>query len=883
MAGMKLLGEQEVATALAAVTVKVAAAAALRSAWPDILYTLQECLEASGLELVRPDGARIAAIGRLDRKRARDELAAARLTPDHGAWPLHAGGELQGALLVSGVSPTRMAALSQLMAPLLDFTALLLRASPGGTPYGATRPPDSGPMEPETFQALYELAIVSQGVLEPESIAQFAVDHVRDLLRVDHASLFWWDEEVNGLRPLADNDPQTPNTSQALVVGQGASGIAFATRQPCVVDDYPGWEGATTMGLQRGIQSTASVPLIIGDRAAGALAARTYTPHHFTQQEVALLTLFAAGVAPAVEVARLYEESEQRREIALTLADLVRTAAADPEPELVIGLVTREATQLLGGDYAVIALFDEKAPGQERALSWHGVWGNRSQIWMLGRRATRGGLADRSATAEKTIIAAHLGENPDFPWEVMPTHQAEGGRTVLGTPLMTRDGVIGALVVGWRRDLTPSSRQTALAEALAGYAASIIDNAQAHADALTRTRELDASLTELGASQHRLQTLYEAVSCGILVRDAQGAIIHANEAAEQIFGVDVSEMLGKKQGETPWRLVRADGSQVGPDEHPSAIVARTGRPVRTTLAAVRPDGEWRWLQVDSVAIQAADGSTEQILSSFIDISARIDAEAALTELNQELEQRVEERTADVAAAYKELEAFSYSVSHDLRAPLRGIDGLSQVVLEEYGDHLDEMGQQYLRRVRAASQRMGRLIDAILGLFRVTRTEMRMERVNLSAIGEALAAEFTQADPGHEVRFMIEEGLSVQGDPDLLRMVLQNLLGNAWKFTNKHPTGTIQLGSYLSEGERVYFVRDDGAGFEMEYADKLFRPFERLHESREFEGDGVGLASVERVVRRHGGRIWAEGATEQGATFYFTLAGGQRLGRPQGQN
>lgn len=877
---MKVLGEQDVANRLADLAVRASTLADPHGLWVEILETLQEYLEASGLELVRVDGTRVAAIGRPDSSRSVRDVTRGSIQPGNSALPLSAGGALRGALLVSGVPATRLQALSNPLAPLLAFTAIWLERTLGPESDGATRVPPGWtgwPLQAGTFQALYELAIVSQGVLEPESIAQFAVDHVRDLLKVDHSSLYWFDEEAGGLRPLADNDPQSPNVDRVLQVGQGASGIAFSTREPCVIDDYPGWEGATLEGIQRGIQSTASVPLIIGDRAAGALAARTYTPHHFTQQDIALLTLFAAGVAPAVEVARLYEESEHRREIAMALADLVRTAAADPEPERVVGLVTRESVSLLGGDYAAIALFEDGLDSQA-ALTWHGVWGNESNAWTAGRPATRGGLADRSVTAGKTLVARQVGDSPDFPWEVMPTHRAERGRTVLSTPLVTRRGVIGALVVGWRRDVTLSSRQTALAEALAGYAASMIDNAEAHADALARTEELDASLRELSASQRRLETLYEAVSCGILVRDMNGAIIHANAAAQQIFGVPVQDMIGKRAGETSWKPAREDGTLLAPDEHPSAIAARTWRPVRTTLAALRPDGERRWLQVDSVAIVNAHGAVESIVSSFIDISARVEAEAALKDLNEKLEDLVAERTADLAAAYRELEGFSYSVSHDLRAPLRGIDGLSQVVLEEYADQLDEVGQQYLRRVRAASQRMGRLIDAILGLFRVTRTELRREAVDLSALAQTLATELTQSEPERDVEIVIEPDVRASGDPDLLRLVLQNLLGNAWKFTSKHQRARIEFGSLSSSGEQVYFVRDDGAGFDMEYADKLFRPFERLHETREFEGDGVGLANVERVILRHGGRIWAEGATERGATFYFTLAGASNAGR-----
>ncbi len=232
---------------------------------------------------------------------------------------------------------------------------------------------------------------------------------------------------------------------------------------------------------------------------------------------------------------------------------------------------------------------------------------------------------------------------------------------------------------------------------------------------------------------------------------------------------------------------------------------------------------------------------------------------------------MDERTFELAALNKELAAFAYSVSHDLRAPLRGIDGFSQALLEDYADKLDAEGQDYLRRVRAASQRMGQLIDDLLKLSRVTRAQVRRETVDLSSLAQVVAAELEQREPERQVEFVIGEGLITKGDARLLRVMLENLLGNAWKFTAKHPRTRIEFRVTQHKGESAYFVRDDGVGFDMAYADKLFGAFQRLHSADEFEGTGIGLATVQRIIHRHGGRVWAEGAEEQGATFYFTLA------------
>ena len=225
----------------------------------------------------------------------------------------------------------------------------------------------------------------------------------------------------------------------------------------------------------------------------------------------------------------------------------------------------------------------------------------------------------------------------------------------------------------------------------------------------------------------------------------------------------------------------------------------------------------------------------------------------------------------VTQANKELEAFSYSVSHDLRSPLRSIDGFSQVLLEDYADKLDVDGKDHLQRVRSATQRMAQLIDDLLKLARVTRSEIHRRPVDLSAQAREIAEELQKADPERQVKFVIAEEVNVQGDARLLRVVLENLLGNAWKFTRKHPgTRTIEFGATQHDDTRAYFVRDDGAGFDMTYADKLFRAFQRLHTMTEFEGTGIGLATIQRIIHRHGGRVWAKGAVEQGATFYFTL-------------
>ena len=272
----------------------------------------------------------------------------------------------------------------------------------------------------------------------------------------------------------------------------------------------------------------------------------------------------------------------------------------------------------------------------------------------------------------------------------------------------------------------------------------------------------------------------------------------------------------------------------------------------------------------NVSCRFEDGKPVATRAIFRDVTERKRSERRIKQLNEDLERRVQERTRQFAAANAELEAFSYSVCHDLRAPLRTIDGFSLEVLDGYGDRLDEQGRHFLNRVRFGVQQMGRLIDALLSLSRVAVVELNRQSVDLSLMCRSILAELRIQNPEHNVQASIQEGVVVDGDPVLLQVVVQNLISNAWKFSKNHELPELEFGSQEIDGESVVFVRDNGTGFDMAYADKLFGPFQRQHSQSEFDGIGIGLATVQRIVHRHGGRVWANGEVDRGATFYCIL-------------
>lgn len=365
----------------------------------------------------------------------------------------------------------------------------------------------------------------------------------------------------------------------------------------------------------------------------------------------------------------------------------------------------------------------------------------------------------------------------------------------------------------------------------------------------------------------RLAGLVGSAMDAIVSIDADQRIVLFNRSAERMFGWPAGEVLGQRVDMLiPERHRHAHAEHIRTFAATGISSRQMGR--LGTIDGLRRNGEQ--FPIEASISQTTVGKQRMFTVILRDVTERLRAEQEIRELNEALEERVRRRTAELEASNMELESFSYSVSHDLRAPLRVIDGWSHVLLDDYGSQLDGQATEYLNRVRAATKRMSQLIDDLLTLAQVTRSEMKRIDVDLSQLARERAQELQRADPRRSVEFVITPGLITEGDPGLLAVAIQNLLENAWKFTAKQPAARIEFGAETNSGKPVYFVRDNGAGFDMAYADRLFSAFQRLHRPAEFPGTGIGLATVLRIIRRHGGRVWAEGAEGCGATFRFTL-------------
>jgi signal transduction histidine kinase len=396
---------------------------------------------------------------------------------------------------------------------------------------------------------------------------------------------------------------------------------------------------------------------------------------------------------------------------------------------------------------------------------------------------------------------------------------------------------------------------------------------------LERAVQRDGAIAEMAGQNKLLESILESMDEGVFVLDSRGRFVHTNSASLRIMP-GIADLRREKDplSTTPveWGVFHLDGTTpVAREDRPAARVlgGEDLQHFRYVIRGRLSGGGEKVIDGHARALYAPEGRQYGAVVVFSDITLEYRSEQELRRLNESLERRVAERTCELAVSNRELESFSYSVSHDLRAPLQVIDGFGRALLTRHRSQLDEQARHYLERIGENTRQMGLLIDDLLSLARVTRTQIRSEPVDLAPRARQIVDRLRQQDPLREVVVEIDPGIPCEGDAGLLSVVLANLVENAWKFTSRTASARIRIGSEISDsGETIFFVADNGAGFDMAYADKLFNAFQRLHSASEFLGTGIGLATVHRIVTRHGGRVWAESAPGAGATFRFTLKG-----------
>ena len=559
------------------------------------------------------------------------------------------------------------------------------------------------------------------------------------------------------------------------------------------------------------------------------------------------------------------------------IAGLKRVAAGG-EPRVIGKIVDLVGRRKDGGEFPLeLSLASKTSDGQ---LHFTGILRDVSE-----RRANEQRLRDREARVGAVLEAA-----PD----AIVIVDAEGGIVLVNAQTVRlfgypRDTLIGRSIellvperfrdrhVGHRRGFAAAPRVRTMGEGmeLAGRRAdgsefplaislSPVETAEG---ALTIAAIRDVTLAKqaekkLRDRETRFRALLEAAPDAIVIASPEGLIELVNAQTERIFGYKRDQLIGQ-----PIELLVPDrfrerhvGHRRGYIDEPRVRTMGEGM----ELYGRRADGSEFPVAISLSPVETAEGALT--IAAIRDVTERHRTEQKIQELNE----RLTRDNAELAAVNKELEAFSYSVSHDLRAPLRAIDGFSQALLEDYAEQLNDTGRDYLGRVRRAAQRMGVLIDDLIKLSRVTRADMQVQDVDLSALAEGVAQDLQSGDPQRLADVVVAPGLTVRGDARLLQIVLENLLGNAWKFTAGREPARIEFASCQEDGITCYFVRDNGAGFDMAHADQLFRVFQRLHDAQQFPGTGIGLATVQRILHKHGGQVWATGTVGRGATFYFTL-------------
>jgi PAS domain S-box-containing protein len=722
------------------------------------------------------------------------------------------------------------------------------------------------------LEAIYLLSVqLASASLRVREITEIAVRQLINIMHVDRCTFSLYDAKTDELKTVAsmwfDGEIPTfaPDVETTQINDYPATKRVLETMRPQVfqVRDPNVNSAERTCMQNKGTATLLVVPLAVQDQAIGILKLETRTERQYTTSELNLAITLGNLAAVALENARLYETAQQE------LSDRIQAETALQKSEEQFRSIFENA---------VMGLY-RSTPGGRVLMA------NPAMIQMLGYE-TMEQLAALDATRDLYCEAT---EREKFISLIEKTGQVKN----LEAAWKKRDGSIlyvreSAKAICDDRGRTMYYEGTVeditTHKIIEQERKTLIEFQQVVTELSARFINLATSEIEpaIGQALHVVSKYTNADAASVWLFDVK------NQTGSKVFGWPTNEKRATNQdvpfGKYPWvfeTIIKGEslmlpGWDNAPYQEREAFLASYSMRAILAVPLIREGKVFGALSVYTRTREKTwTNDLENLLRIVGDIIVnaleRKQAEESIRKFNEELEQRVIQRTQQLEAANQELEAFAYSVSHDLRAPLRAIDGFSLALIEDYSSQLDEGAISYLDRVRAASQRMGQLIDDLLKLSRVTRSEMVHHTVNLSALVDEIADELQGTEPMRNVTFHIQPGVTARGDQQLLRVMLTNLLNNAWKFTSKKEQSVIEFGRLDDNPDvPIYFVRDNGVGFNMDYADKLFGTFQRLHSTHEFEGTGIGLATVKRIVLRHGGRVWAEGDVDHGATFYFTL-------------
>jgi GAF domain-containing protein len=738
----------------------------------------------------------------------------------------------------------------------------------------------------------------------------------------DSCTIFLLEEGTDVLLPAATYtvDPAQAQLRNATlwqdplrIGGPSITGQAAATGQPILVSDAttdPRVSQAHREVLA--LRSCLAAPIISKGRIFGVLGSSITTPgRQLTEQDLRLAMATADRAALAIENARLFTLEQRRRQQLQAILEINQEITKELNLESLLPLIIQKATALLEADGGCLYRYEE-ATELLLPQAWHNL---PPQIPISSLQLTLGeGVTGRAASQRQGLLVNDYQTSPHG----MPLFVVQGVTAAVAQPLIGAGKLLGVVTVGrWLRTSPFTAQDQALLETLAHQAAIALDNAELYererrarsvAEARAQQLAILIAISAALSSSLKLEDILQRVGPEVL------RYTHFEQLAIMLLDEDGQHwrrafMLFPKSDYQVWTREPVAGTRTGwviTHQQPMVVhdLARETAPhfvldqrllhngVRSSIYMPLVCGD-QVLGTLNVHSRSPGVSTPEHVDLLQEIGHRLataiyqarlfealeqayrqrqDAAEEVRRLNKELEQRVRQRTGELEAANKELEAFSYTVSHDLRAPLRAIDGFSRILLEEHAPYLSDEARRYLHIVRDSAQEMGQLIDDLLSFSRLGRQPLTKQLVAPAHLVRQALEDLRSEREGRCVNLVIGELPACQADPVLLKQVFVNLLANALKFTRRREVASIEIGCREAGGEVVYFVKDNGVGFEMQYAAKLFGVFQRLHRVEDYEGTGVGLAIVQRIIHRHGGRVWAEAAVDQGATFAFTLGG-----------